>query len=226
VSPQIFTFLGFTPEEWLASDKLWSEHIHPDDRGIPFEAEATAVRTGSFTAEYRMFTRAGELRWFRDQAVYVPATEHAKDALYGVMMDITEAKAAEARLADLNKQLFDSSRLAGMAEVATGVLHNVGNGLNSVNISASLTLEKLRASKVGGLGKAVALLAEHPHDLGAYLTTDPQGQRLPGYLRKLSGILAEENAAMRTELEQLGKSVEHIKEIVAMQQSYARIIPL
>jgi C4-dicarboxylate-specific signal transduction histidine kinase len=113
--------------------------------------------------------------------------------------------------------------MAGMAEVATGVLHNVGNVLNSVNIAASLTLEKLRSSKVEGLRKATALLAEHEHDLGAWLTGDPQGQRLPGYLRKLAGILTEENATAVAELEGLGKNVEHIKEIVAMQQSYARV---
>ncbi|HYR58240.1 MAG TPA: ATP-binding protein, partial [Chthoniobacteraceae bacterium] len=136
--------------------------------------------------------------------------------------EITERKAAEARVAELNRQLVETSRQAGMAEVATGVLHNVGNVLNSVNIAASTVIEKLRASKVDGLGKAVALMAEHEHDLGVFLTSDAQGQRLPGYLRKLSGLLTEENADVRGELEQLGKHIEHIKEIVAMQQSYAR----
>jgi PAS domain S-box-containing protein len=223
VSPQIHPLLGFTPEEWLASDGLWFEHIHPDDRDIPLEAEAVALSTGRMIAEYRMFTRGGEVRWFRDQAVYVPESGQNAAALYGVMLDITEAKAGEVRLADLNKQLVDSSRMAGMAEVATGVLHNVGNVLNSVNIAASIALEKLRASKVEGLRKATALLAEHEHDLGAWLTSDPQGQRLPGYLRKLATILAEENAAVIGELDALGKNVEHIKEIVAMQQSYARV---
>ncbi len=146
VSPQIFTMLGFMPHEWLASDRLWFEHIHPEDRGIPIEAEVVAKRTGSFLAEYRMSTRLGDLRWFRDQAVLVHGGDQGRDALYGVMMDITEAKAAEARLAGLNEQLVDASRLAGMAEVATGVLHNVGNVLNSVNVSAGIVAEKLRRS--------------------------------------------------------------------------------
>lgn len=136
--------------------------------------------------------------------------------------EITERKAAEARVADLHRQLVDTSRQAGMAEVATGVLHNVGNVLNSVNIAASIVIEKLRASKIDGLGKAVALLTEHEHDLGAFFTGDAQGRRLPSYLRKLSGFLITENAVVRGELEQLGKHIEHIKEIVAMQQSYAR----
>ncbi len=140
-----------------------------------------------------------------------------------VMRDIGERKAAEEALRLSQQKLLDTSRLAGMAEVATGVLHNVGNVLNSVNISASLALDKLRASKVDSFSKAAALIAQHEHDLGDFITKDPQGQRLPRFLQRLSGFLTEENAATRTELEQLGKNVEHIKEIVAMQQSYASV---
>ncbi len=222
VSPQIFPILGYTPEEWLASDRLWFEQVHPDDRAIPIDAEAVGLRTGKFVAEYRMLNRSGEVRWIRDQAIVVPGTDPTQYAVYGVMMDITEAKDSEVRLADLNRQLVNSSRQAGMAEVATGVLHNVGNVLNSVNVAASTVIDKLRASKVESFAKATALLGAHEADLATFLTSDTQGQRLPGYLRKLSGFLVEENAAMRSELEQLGKNIEHIKEIVAMQQSYAR----
>lgn len=136
--------------------------------------------------------------------------------------EITERKAAEARVADLNRQLVETSRQAGMAEVATGVLHNVGNVLNSVNIAASTVVDKLRASKVVSLSKAVGLMDEHSQNLGTFLLSDPQGQRLPGYFRKLSAILTDENATVRAELQQLCKNIEHIKEIVGMQQSYAR----
>ncbi len=223
VSPQITSLLGFTTGEWLASDRLWFEHIHPDDRAIPIAAEAVAERTGSFLAEYRMFTRHGELRWFRDQAVFVPEAEEKRCALYGVMMDITEAKAAEAQLAQLNVQLLETSRAAGMAEVATGVLHNVGNVLNSVNVSASLVLEKLRRSKAPNLAKAAALLAGQNGSLAHFLTTDPDGRKLPGYLAKLGEYFIAENTALLREVGQLGQNIEHIKEIVAMQQSYAKV---
>ena len=223
VSPQIFSLLGFSPEEWLASDSLWFEHIHPEDRAIPLEAETVAMRTGSFLAEYRMFTRDGELRWFRDQAVFVPAADPKDHALYGVMMDITATKIAEAHLAQLNKQLMDSSRMAGMAEVATGVLHNVGNVLNSVNVSAGLVLEKLRRSKVAKLTKAAELLTGQNGSLAQYLTQDPNGQKLPGYLAKLGQHLVVENDQLLGEIGQLSRNIEHIKEVVAMQQSYAKV---
>jgi len=137
--------------------------------------------------------------------------------------EIAERIRAEEKLASVHRELLESSRKAGMAEVATGVLHNVGNVLNSVNVAASLALEKLRNSKVEGLAKATVLLAEHERDLGAFMTSDPQGQRLPRYLQRLSSHLLAENAAVRAELEQLGRNIEHIKEIVSMQQSYARV---
>ncbi len=223
VSPQVFTLLGFTQAEWLASDRLWFEHIHPDDRSIPIEAEAIARRTGRLAAEYRMFTKDGELRWFRDQAVFVTATEQSSDALYGVMMDITEAKAAGARLGELNTKLLETSRMAGMAEVATGVLHNVGNVLNSVNVSAGVVLDKLRRSKASKVSKAADLLISRNGDLAEYLTQDPNGQKLPGYLVKLGTFLVTENTELLAEVDQLSRNIEHIKEVVAMQQSYAKV---
>ena len=136
---------------------------------------------------------------------------------------VGERTQAEAEVKRVHQQLVDASRMAGMAEVATGVLHNVGNVLNSVNIAASRVSEKLRWSKVEGLAKAVALLSEHKADLGHYFSHDPQGQRLAAYLEKVSGFLTEENAEMLQELDRLCRNVEHIKEVVAMQQNYARV---
>ena len=223
VSPQVLTILGFSPAEWMASDRLWFEQLHPDDRAIPIDAEDLALHTGRYLVEYRMFTKSGELRWIRDQAVIVPATDTKAHSVYGVMMDITEDKAAAARLAELNQQLVTTSRQAGMAEVATGVLHNVGNVLNSVNISAGILVEKLRGSKARNVSKAAALLVGQNGNLAHFLTEDPQGQKLPNYLAKLGEHLTAENALLVQEANHLGTNLEHIKEIVAMQQNYAKV---
>jgi len=130
---------------------------------------------------------------------------------------------AEESLRTLQKQLMDTSRQAGMAEVATSVLHNVGNVLNSVNISSSLIAEKVRKSRVANLGKAVALMQEHKGDLTRFLTEDARGRELPGYLASLSLHLAEEQGQILQEVASLTRDVEHIKDIVAMQQNYARV---
>jgi len=126
-------------------------------------------------------------------------------------------------LREAQSELMESARLAGMAEIATNVLHNVGNVLNSVNISADLVARKLRSSKAQGLAKAVTMINEHKHDLGEFITGDERGKLLPGYLNQLVEAIAAEQQSMSDELTQLSKSVDHIKDIVSTQQSYAGV---
>ncbi len=124
-------------------------------------------------------------------------------------------------LKETQSELMETARTAGMAEIATNVLHNVGNVLNSVNISADLVTRKVRASKAQGLGKAVQLMNEHADDLGDFVSHDEKGKLLPAYLNQLVTAIGTEQAEIVQELAQLSKSVDHIKEIVATQQSYA-----
>jgi PAS domain S-box-containing protein len=140
-----------------------------------------------------------------------------------VFLDITGRKQAEQALEKLHKELLLASHQAGMAEVATGVLHNVGNVLNSVNVSANVIENRLRQSRVSNIGKVLALLREHRTDLSRFLTEDAKGKMLPGYLETLTDHLLAEQAEILSEMGHLTNNVEHIKEIVAMQQSYAKL---
>ncbi|WP_239470474.1 ATP-binding protein [Archangium violaceum] len=140
-----------------------------------------------------------------------------------VSRDITARKEAESRMGEMHRTLMDVSRQAGMAEIATGVLHNVGNTLNSINVSTGVLADTLRKSHVAGLARATSLMREHTTELGTFLTTDPQGQKLPAYLFALSQQLQEERDAMSQEVRALSQSVEHIKSIIGMQQKHARV---
>lgn len=124
---------------------------------------------------------------------------------------------------EVNRQLLEVSRRAGMAEIATGVLHNVGNVLNSVNVSAELVVEKVGRSKLPGLAKASDLMREHARDLGAFMSEDERGRKLPDYLGRLAEHLASEQAATLEELRSLTRNIQHIKDIVSTQQSYAGV---
>jgi signal transduction histidine kinase len=130
---------------------------------------------------------------------------------------------AHTELAQAQRSLMLASREAGMAEVATGVLHNVGNVLNSVNISTTLLRDQVRKSETHALLKAAELLEQKNGDLGAFLTSDPQGKLMPEFIIQIAGQLRKEQENTSRELEQLAKNVAHIKDIVAMQQSYARV---
>lgn len=117
--------------------------------------------------------------------------------------------------------LLASARQAGMAEIATNVLHNVGNVLNSVNVSAGLMASVVRTSKVPKLQQAVQMINDHAHELGRFLEADPKGRMLPGYLDQVAQALASEQSGLAEELAALTKSVDHIKEVIATQQAHA-----
>ena len=144
----------------------------------------------------------------------------------GILRDITERKETEAKLEALHRQLLDASRQAGMAEVASGVLHNVGNVLNSLNVSATLVADKVRASRVARLTQVADLLRTHADDLGAFVTADDKGRQLPDYVRQLADHLTSDQSAILGELDALMKNVEHIKSIIHMQPGYARNLSL
>jgi len=140
-----------------------------------------------------------------------------------VIQDTTERKAQEMELERVHKELMTASREAGMAEVATNVLHNVGNILNSVNISASLVAERLRQSKTAGVSRLAALLLEQGERVGEFITEDARGKRVPEYMAALGEQLAADQRTALEELALLRENLEHIKDTVNMQQSYAKL---
>ncbi|MEO6279917.1 PAS domain-containing protein [Roseateles sp.] len=200
-------------------DVFSEEHARP-----AFEDEQEIIRTGA-----PMIGRVEKETWIdgRPDSWGLTTKMPLRDSdgkiigTFGITKDISELKAAELEIATVHKQLIEASRLAGMAEIATNVLHNVGNVLNSVNISAGMVGDRLHNSKLKGLERAIALMDEHAADLGNYLTQDPRGKLLPTYLRELTPALRAEQVAMAEELAALVKSVDHIKEVIATQQSYA-----
>jgi signal transduction histidine kinase len=125
-------------------------------------------------------------------------------------------------VAESRSQLRDQSFQAGRAEVATDVLHNVGNVLNSVNISASLASDRIKQSKTASLTRLGELLLEQGAGLGKFLTEDERGRRVPEYLAALGEQLQSDQRVALEELGTLRENLEHIKDTVAMQQKYAK----
>lgn len=199
--------------------------VFSDEHALPaFEDEQEIIRTG-----VPMIGKVEKETWIdgRPDTWCLTTKMPLRDrdgriiGTFGITKDISELKAAEQQIATVHKQLVEASRLAGMAEIATNVLHNVGNVLNSVNISAGLVGDRLHNSKLKGLERAIALLDENAGDLGSYLANDPRGKLLPSYLRELALTLRAEQAAMADDLATLVRSVDHIKEVIATQQSHA-----
>jgi PAS domain S-box-containing protein len=190
-----------------------------------FAVDQTVIQTGQalINRENKIVTPAGETHWVLSSKIPLRDATGTIIGIVGMNHDITVIKEAETKLRQVHQQLLETSRQAGMAEIATNVLHNVGNVLNSVNVSASLVVDNVKKSKASSLAKVVTMFQEHEHDLGTFITSDTKGKQLPAYLAQLSEQLLADQMTTVNELTLLLKNIEHIKEIVTMQQTYARV---
>jgi PAS domain S-box-containing protein len=223
ISRQSKDILGYEPQAWLDTPNFWEEKLEAQDAAKAIQTgHDLAARCQPYSYEYRMIAADGRTVWIRESGT-VLVEKGEPVAMRGIFQDITRQKLDAQQLDKLNRQLMDTSRQAGMAEVATGVLHNVGNVLNSVSVSASLVGERLRRLKIDNLRRGTALLREQNGRLAEFLTTDPKGKVLPAYLATVADQLAGQQAKLIAQMDSVGQHVEHIKEIVAMQQSYAKV---
>ena len=187
ISRQSEYILGYEPQAWLEQPNFWEEKLHPQDAAKAIQTgHELAARAQAYTYEYRMLAADGRTVWIRESGTVL--VENGRPvAMRGILQDITRQKLDAEQLDKLNRQLIDTSRQAGMADVATGVLHNVGNVLNSVSVSATVVADRLRRSKVANLRRATAMLREQNGRLAEFLTTDPKGKLIPEYLDTVAG---------------------------------------
>jgi PAS domain S-box-containing protein len=223
ISRQSEDILGYEPQTWLDQANFWEAKLHPQDAAKAIQTgHDMAARGQPYSYEYRMLAADGRPVWIRESGMVLVEKDHPV-AMRGIFLDITQHKLDAEQLDKLNRQLIDTSRHAGMADVATGVLHNVGNVLNSVSVSATIVGDRLRRSKVSNLRRATTMLREKNGHLVEFLTTDPKGKLLPEYLGTVADQLVAEQTELVAEMEAVGEHIEHIKEIVSMQQNYAKV---
>ena len=166
-----------------------------------------------------------ELRETHDQLEQQVAecTAELMQANEALQDEMDRRRTAEHEREAMEDELQDASRKAGMADIATSVLHNVGNVLNSINVTATLLKQKLSRHHLGALGKAIDLLKDHRADLQKYLDEDPQGSQLVPYLDKLAATMSTDQEKLIQDTDSLMAHVDHVKEIVNVQQSLARV---
>ncbi len=125
------------------------------------------------------------------------------------------------KLAHSRAEVVRTARLAGMSEIATGVLHNVGNVLNSVNVSANLMRSKIERLPVTDLAKLTNVLRQHEQDLATFVAGDPRGKHLIPFLTELNHALASGRESVLGELRTLGSGIDHVADLVRAQQTFA-----
>ena len=151
-------------------------------------------------------------RWAAAEQDRADALVRGRDALANALQELQRTQ----------KALVDASRLAGMAQVATGILHNVGNVLNGVNVSAQSVAARVRGLKIGSLQKLSELLQANEADLGKFFKEDKRGVSALPFLAQLVQHFSGEQAELLQLTLKLEERIDYIKIIVQKQQEYAK----
>ena len=154
VSPQI-SMIGFSPEEWMSDPALHGRQIHPEDRAAALQAMASGIASGQpLRHEYRLYTRSGEVMWFRDQAKTVTDESGRKLFLQGLLVDITRSKLDEQSLRDSQEELrqlgghLERMKEAERKRIAQEIHDELGGLLTGIKAYVSVYLD--RVVRAGG----------------------------------------------------------------------------
>ncbi|WP_447969350.1 ATP-binding protein [Nitrospira sp. M1] len=219
VNRSLLMLLGYKEEELLQEcpSKIFGEELTQGSimEALYFQGVVSNVETTYLAKNGQAIPMALSGSLMKDDRGVI-------QGLVCVAQNITERKRLEDERRQFQDQLVETSRRLGMADVATSVLHNVGNVLNSINVSVGIMGTTLRQSLVGDVRKISHMLNAHMGDLNAYVTHDAKGRQVPGYLAQLADHLIEERQVTLKELDSLVESAEHAKQCVAMQQGMVK----
>ena len=181
VSPQIETLLGYAPSEWLADSSNWIQHVHPEDRQLVHDAENAASAGNPFRAEYRMFRRDGKIIWIKDSGSLVPGPD-GRALLHGVLLDDTEEKQMEKRLAQ-------AARMEAVGQLASGVAHDFNNLLTIIKGYSSILMDRNPGTPDYRAAKEIEQAADRAASLTHQLLAFSRKQTLQPRLLDLNTIV-------------------------------------
>ena len=131
----------------------------------------------------------------------------------------------EKRTSELKKtqaELIETAHLAGMAEVATGVLHNIGNAINSVNVRMRFIKDAFESCKLKRIIDAVKMLESHAGHMDQYLNEDPRGEKILPYMKLSLHKMIDQQKVAQSDIRFLNSQIKHVCDIITIQQSYAK----
>lgn len=220
LSKEFYTLFGFDSRNRSHVYEELMKYIHYHDAERFEKMLVRSLESGlDGEMEIRIIMPNKSFAWFFVICHPVKNSKGKCDELTGIAMEITKRKEAEKKIETLNQQLFLSARFAGMAEVATSMLHNLGNILNSANVSLNLLKETIEQPHLTKVLMAFDLIKNNLLNIDKYLTTDEKGKLILPYLIASSSVLKQEDEICKNEIVNLSTHLNHIKEIVAIQQN-------
>jgi len=222
VSPSVTAIFGVHPAAALASRGPWQLQVVADD-AERVQRSFNALRDGgTLDLKYRICCPDGEVRQVHNRARLIVDTHGIPLRIDGICTDITESQRLTVELKKAHQKIISDAHQAGKAEIATSVLHNVGNALNGVNVSAAVLHSVLRKSVATDFRRVLGLLAEQADRLTDFIDRDPRGRGIPEFIRLALPLLDGERSQLVHEVGELHTKVEHIKTIIQAQQENAR----
>lgn len=162
----------------------------------------------------------GKTRVLELSTYYVASVQD--DYLSILIRDITESREREEAIRDLNNQLVISAKKIGKAELASSIIHNIGNVLNGINVSLGILTETSHNSNFNALFSVVKML-DSTSDVKKYLQDDEKGKLIPPFLSSICGPLERDYTLICDEVSNINTGVINIREIIAAQQSVSKI---
>ncbi|VEB38225.1 sensor histidine kinase [Legionella cherrii] len=215
-SNELFNLFHLSPNNKAPSFAEFIELVHEQDRfELTQKVESALKDKIDYECEVRVRNPDGNYHWYR----IIGQCQEGEKQLAGIVIDIHKSKISEEKIKELNQQISSAARRAGMAEVATTILHNIGNILNSSNVSIALLKNSFNLDYHKKLLKIMEMMEQHPLDLVDFLSHDPKGRIIPQYLLALAKIIIEENEKNNIEVDNLQNDLRHISQIVDTQQS-------
>ena len=146
---------GYDSTVRLGMDRLFAEHVHPDDRErAQQEMQAAIDAVAQYTVELRVVRTDGGVRWTISRGRVLAGPDGAPQRIVGTVVDVTEAHE------QADRELDAVRRAAAIAEVAAELA-----GATQVTQLAEITL---RAAAVLG-AESIGLAVFDPRDDELYL---------------------------------------------------------
>lgn len=118
------------------------------------------------------------------------------------------------------QQLIEEAQKAGVGETVTGLLHNLGNILTSVIVSAEQMNAIADGSKVSVLSRVADLMEEHSHDLASFVVRDPKGSKLPTFIDEATKLISSEQSLLSVESHGVEERIALLLKVIAMEGQY------
>lgn len=186
-----------------------------------FEDEQEIIRTGEpLVGQEVEEICGGKSAWVFSTKIPLRDINGNITGTFGISRDISEQKENEVNLVQAHAHFVEASRRAGQAEIATNVIHNIGNVLTSIKVALAQSESISSELASGKLDRVADLIETHAED-SSFFEADQRGGHLPEYLRTIATAFSEDKRKLAKELSDCKRHLEHISNIVAQQQTHA-----